>query len=94
MEHKETYKCGIFGTLSRVWKLFTGQLPPFEPCCEEHDLAYEQIEDAEDRIWADAHFARCVEEWGWYKTGLVCHFLIRHFGWITWFMRRKKERKK
>lgn len=86
-----SFKCGFFGTLSKVWFVVTGKLPPFEVCCEEHDLAYEQIEDEEDRIWADAHFARCVERNGWRKLGIACHALIRRFGWLTFLGKKNKE---
>lgn len=44
--------CGLFGTLSKVWRVVSGGAPPFEACCDEHDLAYEQIENEADRRWA------------------------------------------
>ncbi len=92
MTKKTEYKCGIFGTLSRLWKFFTGHLPPFEKCCEEHDLAYEQIETEADRIWADAHFLRCMDKEGWRVLGYFCRFLIRYFGWVTYFMKKKEKK--
>ncbi len=86
------YKCGFFGTLSRAWRLVTGHLPPFEICCEEHDLAYEQVENEADRIWADAHFMRCIDKAGWRKLGYILLLLVRCFGWMTHFMKNKEKK--
>ncbi|WP_164561994.1 hypothetical protein [Nitratidesulfovibrio vulgaris] len=72
--------CGRYGTLSRVWRGMTGTLPPFEGCCNEHDLAYEQAETEADRRWADDHFRRCVVARGYRVTGVVLWLLVRVFG--------------
>lgn len=75
--------CGITGLLSIVWKWCSGHLPPFESCCDEHDLAYEQIESESDRAWADAHFQRCVEAKGYKLPSYVMFILVRYVGWLA-----------
>lgn len=75
--------CGMTGALSKVWKLFSGQLPPFQSCCDEHDLAYEQVETEEDRKWADTHLRRCMAARGYPKLGVTFMVAVRYFGWIS-----------
>lgn len=59
----------------------------FEVCCEEHDLAYEQIETEIDRVWADAHFIRCMQKHGYKNLGYFFNFLIRMFGWLSFIVK-------
>jgi hypothetical protein len=80
--------CGLFGTLSKVWRVVSGGAPPFEACCDEHDLAYEQIENEADRRWADKHFLRCMEAHGHPASGKVFFVLIRCGGWLSFVLRR------
>ena len=75
--------CGVTGGISKLWRLVTGQYPPFEECCLEHDLAYEQAPNASDRLWADSHFLRCMTVNGWPKLGAIFFIGIRAFGWLA-----------
>lgn len=80
--------CGMWGALSKAWRKLSGNLPPFEGCCDEHDLAYEQIETEEERAWADKQFLRCVQARGYPVTGFAMTSVIRAFGWFTWIKRK------
>ena len=75
--------CGMTGGISKLWKLCTGKLPPFEMCCDEHDLAYDQVETEEDRKWADEHLQRCMAANGYPKLGKVFEIAVRYFGWVA-----------
>ena len=68
--------------------LLAAGAPPFEACCDEHDLAYEQIENEADRRWADKHFLRCMEAHGHPASGKVFFVLIRCGGWLSFVLRR------
>lgn len=83
-----TNGCGLWGGLSWVWRTVSGSAPPFEPCCDEHDLAYEQIESEADRAWADNHFRRCLRARGYRVSSTLLWAVVRVFGWVTWVMRR------
>lgn len=72
--------CGHWGTVSHVWLVATGRRPPFEGCCDEHDLAYEQATTAEERAWADAHFRRCTARHGYHVSGAMMWAAVRIFG--------------
>lgn len=80
--------CGMTGLLSKSWKLATGTLPPFEACCDEHDLAYEQVETLEDKAWADDHLRRCMAASGYPALGVVFQAAVRSFGWLAIFKER------
>jgi len=83
-----TNGCGLFGELSKVWKLFSGSFPPFSLCCDEHDLAYEQVNSEEDRLWADVQFLRCMNANAYPKAGYICFSIIRLFGWLALLPKR------
>ena len=82
--------CGTSGTVSRVWRACFGSLPPFEACCDEHDLAYEQVESVADRAWADDHLRRCMAARGYPVLGVLFQVAVRLFGW--WAVKRHRER--
>jgi hypothetical protein len=79
--------CGFFGTFSLIWVKLTGKYPPFEQCCIEHDLAYDQIENEEDRYWADQHFKRCMEIYYDKNMSWLTYVMIRIFGRLTWLIK-------
>lgn len=43
--------CGGAGEISRAWRSVLGTPPPWEGCCDQHDLAYSQGGPAEWRAW-------------------------------------------
>ena len=81
--------CGMAGNVSRAWRALTGSLPPFEACCDEHDLAYEQVVTEADRAWADWHLRRCMAARGYPVLGLLFQVAVRLFGW--WAVKRYKN---
>lgn len=83
--------CGLYGGVSALWWLLTGSAPPFEACCHEHDLAYEQIESEADRRWADVHFRRCMLARGYPVIGRLFYVAVRFGGWLTWINPWRKE---
>lgn len=91
MTNKGSNGCGLFGTLSKIADLF-GKHLPFAGCCDEHDLAYEQIETEADRRWADAHFLRCMVERGYPWIGIIFWIIIRAFGWLSFVFRWFREK--
>ena len=54
----------------------------------EHDLAYEQVNSEEDRLWADAQFLRCMNANAYPNTGHICFSIIRLFGWSALLPKR------
>jgi len=79
------------GLCSKVWKLCTRQLPPFERCCDEHDLAYEQVVTEEDRKWADQHLQRCMAANGYPTLGFVFMVAVRYFGWLSILLKNNRK---
>jgi len=75
--------CGMSGAISRAWKAATGDLPPFEACCDEHDLAYEQVETPADKAWADDHLRRCMAARGYPVLGILFQLAVTLFGWLA-----------
>lgn len=43
--------CGGAGEISTVWRMVRGKPPPWEGCCDQHDLAYDQGGPAHWRDW-------------------------------------------
>ncbi len=80
--------CGIWGEFTKAWAFLFHASPPFEACCDEHDLAYEQVETAADKAWADEHLRRCMAGRGWPVLGAVFQVVVTLFGWIAIFRER------
>ena len=76
--------CGAAGSISRAWRALTGSLPPFEACCDEHDLAYEQGGTAEVRKWADGLMRDCMTRMGFKTRANIYYVAVRTFGWLFW----------
>ena len=78
------------------WVLVTGDLPPFEACCQDHDLCYATDEydlavaEGWGRAFCDLHFGMCVRErfaretwWDW-----LCYWAVRGLGWLCYHRHR------
>jgi hypothetical protein len=67
---------GCSGGMSRLWRAVIGNGPPWEDCCETHDLAYWSGGTRADRRVADRRLRTCViikgYPWHWW------------WGWIIW----------
>lgn len=71
--------------LTPFHRFFFGHDLPFRwPCCDEHDLAYEQGGDTATRKWADDLFRDCIREAGYPKSAWICWAGVRLFGWTCW----------
>lgn len=57
---------------------------PFRPCCDEHDLFYEQGGLASDRRFADKIFRQCIKESGYPISAWICWIAVRCMGWTCW----------
>ena len=76
--------CGGAGEISRAWGWLLGQLPPWEKCCDEHDLAYEQGGDDATRAWADALLRDCMIRLGYPVRAWAYWTAVRLFGASHW----------
>jgi len=76
--------CGAAGGISRLWRWLTGGPPPWEACCNEHDLAYEQGGPAAWRAWADALLRDCMIRRGWPVRAWAYWLVVRALGWAFW----------
>ena len=76
--------CGAAGSISRAWRWFLKTPPPWEGCCDEHDLAYEQGGAAEVRKWADGLMRDCMTRMGYPVRAAVYYRAVRALGWFFW----------
>lgn len=66
-------------------RFFFGKDLPFRvPCCDEHDLFYQQGGTRADRAFADKLFRECIREAGYPKSAWVCWAAVRLAGWWNW----------
>ena len=76
--------CGGAGTISKIWQRVFGKLPPWEGCCTEHDLAYEQGGPPEWRAWADALLRDCMQARGYPVRAWLYWCAVRLCGGSHW----------
>lgn len=76
--------CGGAGEISRFWRYVFGMPPPWEPCCDEHDLAYVQGGPAKWRAWADRLLRRCMIRRGYPVRAWLYWAAVRLFGGRHW----------
>jgi len=76
--------CGGAGTISKFWQRVFGKLPPWEDCCTEHDLAYEQGGPLEWRAWADALLRDCMQARGYPVRAWLYWCAVRLCGGSHW----------
>lgn len=56
---------GCSGYMTKLWKFFTGKVPPWNDCCKEHDIPYHKGGTKEERIKADKGLRKCVKNKGY-----------------------------
>jgi hypothetical protein len=85
---------GCSGGVSKAWRIVTGKRPPFEWCCDEHDLAYDEGGTSADRRLADKRLRECVAWAGYPRFAWVVWLGARAGGWMFWAGNVQKEGKK
>lgn len=83
---------GCSGGVSRLWRLVTGNRPPFEWCCDEHDLAYDEGGNPDDRRLADRRLRECVAMSGHPVVAWIMWIGVRIGSWPFWGQRREEEK--
>lgn len=82
MDHSfETDGCS--GWMTWFWRTVLRRDPPWEGCCETHDVAYWQGGTALQRFEADLELARCVAKSGHRYWALAMLVGVR-FGGVSW----------
>ena len=76
--------CGAAGSISRAWRWLLKTPPPWEGCCDQHDLAYEQGGDDAVRAWADALLRDCMIRQGYPVRAWAYWAAVRLFGGRYW----------
>lgn len=76
--------CGGAGEISRFWRETLGTPPPWEGCCDEHDLAYDQGGPATWRAWADRLLRDCMIRRGYPVRAWLYWAAVRCFGCGHW----------
>lgn len=72
------------GGMSTVWRRATGQHPPWEGCCEEHDKFYAKGGTALDRRIVDNLLKECVLGHGYPGWAYIMWLAVRFGGWPFW----------
>jgi hypothetical protein len=66
--------------MSAVFRAVTGKAPPWEGCCDEHDLAYRDGGTDEQRAAADKALYDCVKARGYPGWALLMYLAVRFAG--------------
>ena len=67
------YKDGCSFGISRYWRTVLGYPPPWEKCCDIHDMAYEKEGSSTDRALADRNLGVCINRMGYPQVGPIYH---------------------
>ncbi|MGZ5078627.1 MAG: hypothetical protein ACXWHZ_03670 [Usitatibacter sp.] len=70
---------GCSGGMTAAWHSFLRRDPPWEGCCDGHDLAYRRGGSAQDRFDADVLLLQCVGA-GHRSWAVVMFIAVRLFG--------------
>jgi hypothetical protein len=81
---KQEKSDGCSGLQSWLWKRFTRKGPPWEYCCDEHDVAYIEGGTLEWRKFHDLKLKECMEKAGYPTWANIYYWFVRAFGWIHW----------
>ncbi|EPR43148.1 hypothetical protein dsx2_2508 [Desulfovibrio sp. X2] len=76
--------CGGAGEITALWVRLSGHMPPWEGCCDAHDLAYTQGGPAEWRAWADRLLRDCMIQRGYPVRAWAYWLAVRLFGASHW----------
>lgn len=83
---------GCSGFMTRAWRFIVRHDPPWEGCCDQHDIAYSQGGDADDRRRADLQLRFCVDQNGHRYWAWVMWVGVRLFGWAYWNAIKREQR--
>lgn len=77
-------KCS--GYIPHIYWLLQNKFPPYECCCEAHDIAYEKGGTEVDRLRADIAFRKCLKRkysttWAWIEYVFVRMLGARYFNY-------------
>ena len=75
---------GCSGGVTWFYKTFLGRDIGCRYCCDEHDMAYEEGGDWQDRLHADNRFFRCIWESGRQVRATLFWCAVRMGGWLFW----------
>lgn len=76
------------GGVSRLWLRFLGAIPPFERCCQEHDLFYEQGGGWRNKWFADRLLRECMQRSGHPALAWIFWLAVSTAGWLWWLRER------
>ena len=75
---------GCSGGVSLLYRRLLRRDAPFEYCCDEHDLAYEEGGGVLDRRKADRRFRDCLLDSGRPVRAWLFWGAVRLCGWWPW----------
>lgn len=70
---------GCSGGMTTLWEKFTGEPPPWNNCCIEHDRAYHRGGNRSARLRADQNLRACVAAKGYPVLALLMYWAVRVF---------------
>jgi len=70
--------------MSWAWRKITGHGPPWEACCDEHDVFYAQGGSEADRLFADMRLLACVHAKGHPIWARIIFVGVSLGGWAHW----------
>ena len=73
---------GCSGGMSKLWRFF-GSIPPWEGCCDTHDIAYAKGGTADERLANDLKMMLCVIKRGYPKIAVAMFVAVR-LGGMPW----------
>lgn len=74
---------GCSGGMSATWRGIFGKAPPWEDCCDTHDIAYAKGGTREQRGVADLKLMRCVRRHGYPLVAEKMYIAVR-VGGVPW----------
>ena len=80
MEKKPFTTDGCSAGMTKFWQTFFHKNPPWEGCCEAHDLAYWVGGPKEKRLAADTALRKCVSATGHPIWAFFIFWAVRVFG--------------
>lgn len=82
---------GCSGGVSWIYRRFLRRDTPFEYCCDEHDLAYEEGGARRDRRIADRRFRGCMIDSGRKVRAWLFWAAVRLLGWRYWHRQKGRS---
>lgn len=70
--------------MSKAWQLILRRSPPWEGCCDDHDLIYAAGGPVYLRRIADRRLRDCVSDLGYPGWGWAMFIVVRFGGWPFW----------